>query len=136
MTYYESIEEVAEVIGKLPRVDLELEPVFKAIRAQIDSGSQFDIRVGAIWDRKGYPDGGSVSKEVSPSSYRYSEYTWVGVGVLVGDGWQTDELKSVVSAAANHDEIKKFIAEENARQATRDKVAALRAEADKLEESL
>lgn len=92
------------------------------------------VRMGAVWDRKGFPQTGSVSEKVSPGTgYRYGADTLILVAITVDRYSHADPTKTAWELVAAADERAKAEAEEAARNAKLARAADLRAEAERLE---
>ena len=99
-------------------------------------GPVVEVRSGAIWDRKGYPDGGSLSPDVSSSSYRKDELVYFQVSMAVPLRNVTDIQRAAVDAASAADK-KIRVAELAALKAAKEEeLSALEARAAKLREEL
>ncbi len=112
--------------------------VLNALEEELSKGwSDAVVRFGAVWDRKGYPQTGSISDKVSVGrSYRNvteRSDAMILVAVVVTEFMRTDATKAAIPVVAAADEHAKEEADAAARQAKLNKAAALRAEAEKLE---
>ncbi len=119
---------VGERLGKQILSALALEP---------DLAGEIQIRIGRVWDRKGYPHVGSVSSVEEPSAYRTSEdQLYVTISYLINlynvtnNGTLDDiHLQAVEEATAAHekrleDERRKKLAQIDKLQAEIDKIKA------------
>lgn len=111
--------------------------VRRALESELSTGwNDVTVQFGAVWDRKGYPVTGSISSEVTSSSYRSKadrSDAMILVAVVIPEYLRTDETKEAITLVAAADERAKAEADDAARVAKLEKAAALRAEADKLE---
>ena len=125
----------------VPQVDVDLDAVLCAIESASPADIQSVIRVGSVWERKEYPDGGSVSPVVSPSPYRNVRIDDILITVSVlfpGDYLRliAPEVEQLVEQIKVDSETAKIAAETKRKQEIENQIAALRAEADKLEGKL
>lgn len=130
--YYDAATRLPKVTDEQTRA-----AVFEALKEEIEKGwNEITVRFGAVWDRKGYPDAGSISDKLTSTGYRSSTErsdALILVAVVVPEYLRTDATKAAIPVVAAEDERAHAEAKEAARLAKLDKAAALRAEADKLE---
>lgn len=112
--------------------------VLSALEEEIAKGwNDVTVRFGAVWDRKGYPQTGSISDKVSAGiSYRSvteRSDAMILVAVVVPEYMRTDATKTAIPVVAAADEQAQAERIAAARLAKLDKAAKLRAEAEKLE---
>lgn len=133
LEYYDTATRLPKVTDEQTRA-----AVFEALKEEIEKGwNEITVRFGAVWDRKGYPDAGSISDKLpGGNGYRSSterSAAMITVAVVVPEYMRTDATKKAIVAVAAEDERADAEAKEAARQAKLDKAATLRAEAEKLE---
>lgn len=128
---------------ELHETDLLLEDVIDALLAhQHDSNAELAVRVGAVWDRKGYPQYGSVSHVVNPGApyrgHEENEQVLINVSLLIDryDWKMSQSLKSTVAVAGRKDEERKAASEAAKLEAKRAQLESLRNEVAQLEEEL
>lgn len=100
-----------------------------------DLGEYVQVYAGAVYDRKGYPDVGSVSKRMDKSPYSGNDRHYVIRAEIIVPGYMLDaSANALLERIADGEEITERERIEALRQENLDKAAALRAEAEKLEE--
>lgn len=138
--------DVSQCTDELSRVPI-IEPSSLNIREALDAvlenaelmGSDIELRVGAVWNRKGYPACGSVSAKVSPNpAYRTgTEDILISMTVLVPrNPWMQPKLAAFVTRLEAEAEAAKIDAEQKLIAAERQRIAGLREEADRRERAL
>lgn len=94
------------------------------------------VRVGSVWDRKGYPQAGSLSHDVDPSPYRTrDDQTYISIDLLL-DAWDTSSdaaLVDVLNDVREEQKLEHRRVQEGKKQAKLDRARELRDEAEKLE---
>ena len=132
LEYYDAATRLPEVTDEQTRA-----AVFAALNEEIEKGwNEVTVRFGAVWDRKGYPDVGSISDKLPGGGYRNSTErsdTMILVAVTIPEYMRSDATKAAIPLAAAAEEKEYAEVQERARQEKLSKAAELRAEAEKLE---